>query len=95
MSTLLNRKHYKCLRFYWQGGGLLRRLHRKSFDLKLIRLLLGHTTLTATKRLIDSDPAFLDLRVDRRRLQRGVPQQLLHDGEPRGVWVICLLPYND
>jgi integrase len=32
------------------------RLHRKGFDLKLISQLLGHATLTATKRLIDSDP---------------------------------------
>jgi len=35
------------------------RLHRKGFDLKLISLLLGHSTLTATERLIDSDPVKL------------------------------------
>jgi len=35
------------------------RLHRKGFDLKLISQLLGHATLTATKRLIDSDPVKL------------------------------------
>ncbi|MDR6495614.1 site-specific recombinase XerD [Paraburkholderia terricola] len=35
------------------------RLHRKGFDLRHISELLGHSTLTATKRLIDSDPVKL------------------------------------
>jgi len=41
------------------------RLHRKGFDLKLISALLGHVTLTATKRLIDSDPERLGAIVAR------------------------------
>jgi site-specific recombinase XerD len=35
------------------------RMHRKGFDLRHISELLGHGTLTATKRLIDSDPVAL------------------------------------
>ena len=35
------------------------RLHRKGFDLKLISELLGHATLSATKRPIDGDPVEL------------------------------------
>ena len=35
------------------------RLHRKGYDIRHISELLGHGTLTATKRLIDSDPITL------------------------------------
>ncbi|WP_434716363.1 tyrosine-type recombinase/integrase [Paraburkholderia sp. A3RO-2L] len=35
------------------------RLHRLGFDLRHINKLLGHETLTATKRLIDADPVRL------------------------------------
>ncbi|MCP3724714.1 tyrosine-type recombinase/integrase [Paraburkholderia sp. CNPSo 3272] len=35
------------------------RLHRLGFDLRRINELLGHETLTATKRLIDADPVRL------------------------------------
>lgn len=35
------------------------RLHRKGFDIRHISELLGHGTLTATKRLIDCDPVKL------------------------------------
>lgn len=35
------------------------RLHQKGFDLRHINELLGHETLTATKRLIDADPVRL------------------------------------
>ncbi len=35
------------------------RLHRHGFDLRHINELLGHETLTATKRLIDADPVRL------------------------------------
>ncbi|MGF6604604.1 site-specific recombinase XerD [Paraburkholderia sp. GAS448] len=35
------------------------RLHRKGYDLRHISALLGHGTLTATKKLIDSDPVKL------------------------------------
>lgn len=35
------------------------RLHRKGYDLRHINELLGHETLTATKRLIDADPVRL------------------------------------
>lgn len=35
------------------------RLHRLGFDLRNINELLGHETLTATKRLIDADPVRL------------------------------------
>jgi site-specific recombinase XerD len=35
------------------------RLHRHGFDLRHINELLGHETLTATKRLIDADPVHL------------------------------------
>lgn len=35
------------------------RLHRIGFDLRHINKLLGHETLTATKRLIDADPVRL------------------------------------
>lgn len=35
------------------------RLHRRGYDLRHINELLGHETLTATKRLIDADPVRL------------------------------------
>lgn len=35
------------------------RLHRKGYDLRHINELLGHETLSATKRLIDADPVRL------------------------------------
>jgi site-specific recombinase XerD len=35
------------------------RLYRKGYDLRHISELLGHSTLTATKRLVDSDPVTL------------------------------------
>ncbi len=35
------------------------RLYRKGFDLRHIAALLGHQTLTATRRLVDSDPVKL------------------------------------
>nr|WP_057929861.1 tyrosine-type recombinase/integrase [Burkholderia ambifaria] len=41
------------------------RMHRKGFDLRHISELLGHSTLTATKRLIDSDPVALGELVER------------------------------
>ncbi|MBU9236600.1 tyrosine-type recombinase/integrase [Burkholderia multivorans] len=41
------------------------RMHRKGFDLRHISELLGHGTLTATKRLIDSDPVALGELVER------------------------------
>ncbi|WP_186156490.1 tyrosine-type recombinase/integrase [Burkholderia gladioli] len=41
------------------------RLHRLGFDLRHINELLGHETLTATKRLIDADPVRLGAIVAR------------------------------
>ena len=35
------------------------RLHHHGYDLRHINELLGHETLTATKRLIDADPVCL------------------------------------
>lgn len=41
------------------------RLHRKGFDIRHIAALLGHQTLTATRRLVDSDPVKLGDLVSR------------------------------
>lgn len=41
------------------------RLHRKGFDLRHIQVLLGVQSLTAVKRMVDSDPVRLGAIVAR------------------------------